>query len=465
MQDDAELLYASPRRVSRALDRLDEVGVRAVRLTAGWSVLAPGTRDRRPPPRFRPTDPASYVASGWRRLDRAVRGARARGMAVIIDIAFWAPIWGTAGDTSKRPRVGVKPRRLAQFARAVARRYSGHYDPPGRRRRLPAVRAFTIWNEPNLPNFLGPQWRDPRTRRLPASPHLYRRMVAAAYPAIKAVQPRSTVLVGGLAAYGQRGVPPLRFVRELACVDERLLPLARPECARFRRLPGDGFAHHPYSTNTTPDRVAPAATPDDAPVARVEELAELLAALTARGRIDPRLRDLYLTEYGYETDPPDPGAPFGPGRAARMSSWAEAIAARVPAVRTVAQFLVRDLPGGRGAQRVGRLRDWQSGLLFVDGRPKPLAHALPVPLHAERHEAGAVRLWGRVRPGAGRRAVRILEVDRAGNRRVAFEGETDERGIVERAVAAAPGTRFRIGRQLGERWSYGPPVDAIDPRR
>ena len=462
VQDDAELLYQSAERVSAALDLLDQAGVRAVRLTAGWSVLAPRPRAARPP-RFHSTDPSAYDAAGWARLDRAVRGARERGMAVIIDVAFWAPVWATAGDASKRPRVGVDPARLARFATAVARRYDGDFEPPGGGGRLPAVRAFTIWNEPNLPDFLGPQWRDPATRRLPASPHLYRHMVAAAYPAIKAVQPRSTVLVGGLAAYGRAGVPPLRFVRELACVDAQLRPLGRPECAGFRRVPGDGFAYHPYSTRTFPNHAERTATGDDAPLARLGELSRLLDALVAGGRLDPRLRDVYLTEYGYETNPPDPGAPFDPGRAARMSSWAEALAARVPAVRTVAQFLVRDLPGRAGAQREGGLSDWQSGFVFLDGRPKPLAAALPAPLHAERAPGGAVRLWGRVRPGRGRRPVRIEAIVPGRRARVAFRGETDERGILEHTLRARSGTLFRIARRVDGRWVPGPPVDAIGP--
>ncbi|MDQ4048192.1 MAG: hypothetical protein M3131_02260, partial [Actinomycetota bacterium] len=378
-------------------------------------------------------------------------------------IAFWAPVWATAGDASERPRVGIHPMRLARFAKAVAKRYDGNYEPPGGSGRLPAVRAFTIWNEPNLPDFLGPQWQDPGTRRLPASPHLYRRMVAAAYPAIKSVQPGSTVLVGGLAAYGRGGVAPLRFLRELACVDELLRPLQRPECAGFRRLPGDGFAYHPYSTRTFPNHAERTATPDDAPLARLGELAKLLSALVAGGRLDPGLRDLYLTEYGYETNPPDPGAPFGPERAARMSSWAEAIATRVPAVRTVAQFLVRDLPGRAGAQREGRLSDWQSGFLFLDGRPKPLAVALAMPLHAERGAGRAVHLWGRVRPGEGRQPVRVDAIAPGGRARAAFEGETDERGVLERTVRAGPRTLFRIARQVNGQWVTGPPVDAIDP--
>jgi len=288
--------------------------------------------------------------------------------------------------------------------------------------------------------------------------------VEAAYPAVKAVQPDALVLVGGLAAYGRRGgVAPLRFVRELACVDARLRPLRRPECARFRRVAGDGFAYHPYSTRTLPDQVEHDAEPDDAPLARIGSVAALLDRLAAAGRVDPHLREVYLTEYGYETNPPDPGAPFDPPRAARMSSWAEAIAAREPRVRTVAQFLVRDLPGRAGAQREGRLSDWQSGLLFGDGRPKPLASVLPAPLHARPGPRGRVRVWGRVRPGEGRRRVRVETMEPGGRTRVAFEGRTDRRGVLERTVPGGPTTLLRISRRSGDRWVRGPLVDVTEP--
>lgn len=465
MQDDAELLYAPPRRISKAFDRLEAAGVRAVRLTAGWSVLAPRPRASRRP-RFDARDPAEYDARGWARLDRAVRAAHRRGMAAMIDIGFWAPVWATDRDRSHHPRRYVDPLHLARFAQAVAQRYDGDYDPAGVAGRLPAVRTFTIWNEPNMPEFLGPQWRGPVAAGVPVSPHLYRRMVAAAYPAIKSVQPDAVVLVGGLAGYGRRGVPPLRFMRELACVDEGLSPLPRRECRDFERVPGDGLAYHPYSTHTEPDQVERTASADDAPLARLRQLGRLLDALAVAGRIDAGLRDIYVTEYGYETRPPDPGAAFAPARAARMWSWAEAIAARVPRVRTVAQFLVRDLPGagGAGARHEGQLSDWQSGLLFRDGRPKPLAAVLPAPLHAELAGDGRVRLWGRVRTGDGRRPVRIEGIEPGRRPRVIFEGETDDRGIVRHTLRAEPRTLFRIARRVGERWVPGPPVDVLAAR-
>lgn len=459
VQDDAELLFAGPERAARAFDLLERSGVRAVRLNAGWSQLAPGARATRRP-RFDAADPGAYRAAAWAPIDRGVRLARERGMAPMIDIAFWAPVWATAGDTSVRPRRRIDARAFAGFARAVARRYSGDYEPGGASEPLPAVRTFTLWNEPNTPGFLTPQ----RAGGSAASPHIYRRMLEAAYPAVKDEQPDSVVLVGALAAYGRaRGVPPLEFLRELACVDRALRPLRRPECRGFERVPGDGFSHHPYSTRTRPDRVERSASADDVPVARLGELSALLDRLAAAGRVDPRLRDIYLTEYAYETNPPDPGAPFDPPRAARMMAYAELIASREPRVRTVAQFLVRDLPPSPAGQRVGSLPDWQSGLLFADGRIKPLAIVLPAPLHAESAGEGYVRLWGRVRPGEGRRPVRIEAAARGGARRVVFQGRTDRQGVVERELPAPRGTLFRISRRERGRWIPGPPVDVIDP--
>lgn len=445
VQDDAELLFAGSARAKHAMDLLDRSGVRAVRLTAGWSQIAPGARSATKP-RFDASDPGAYRAKGWAPIDRAVRLARERGMAPMIDIAFWAPVWATDGDTSERPKTGIDPREYALFARAVARRYRDD------------VRTFTLWNEPNHPGFKAPQ----RNGRRAVSAHLYRHMVAAAYPAMKDEQPDSVVLVGGLAAHGRaNGVPPLEFLREMACVDRRLRPVDTVECADFRTIPGDGFAHHPYSTRTRPDEVERSASPDDVPLARIGRLIGLLDRLAATGRIARRLRDVYITEYAYESNPPDPGARYSPERAARMMAFAEALAAREPRVRSFSQFLVRDLPGTAGGQRVGELPDWQSGLEFADGRPKPLAAVLPAPLHAERVDSSFVRLWGRVRPGRGRRRLRIESARPPGGWRAVLDGRTDARGVVEQELQARRGTVFRIGRRESGRWVYGPVVDAL----
>ena len=448
VQDDAAFLFREPARVEQAMDLLHRSGVRAVRVTASWGQLAPDPRSDTKPD-FDATDPGAYNAEAWARIDRVVSLARDRGMAVMIDIAFWAPVWATDRDASERPKLGVDAKEFAAFSRAVARRYADK------------VGTFTLWNEPNHPDFLGPQ----RTGGRAATPHLYRRMVAAAYPAVKDEAPQSVVLVGGLAAHGRRnGVPPLEFLRDLACVDRALRPLATGECANFKPIPGDGFAHHPYSTRTRPDAVQRNASPDDVPLARIGKLADSLDRLATSGRISPKLRDLYLTEYAYESNPPDPGAIYTPERAARMMAFGEALAAREPRVRTFAQFIVRDLLGTSAGQRVGVVRDWQSGLEFIDGRPKPLTAVLPAPLHAERVDSQFVRIWGRVRPGEGRRRVRIEASLPPAPWRAVLDGRTDPRGVVEAEQPATEGTLFRIGRRDRGRWVYGPAVDVLRPR-
>ncbi len=443
VQDDAELMFSGAARAERAMDLLDRSGVHAVRLTASWSELAPATRSRRKP-RFDATDPGAYRASAWRPIDRAVDLARERGIAVMVDVGFWAPVWATDGDTSQRPRRRVDPSEFARFARAVARRYS---DKAG---------TFMLWNEPNHPSWLTPQ----RERRRAVSPHHYRRMVAAAYPAVKDEAPDAEVLIGGLASHGRRaGIPPLEFVRELACVDRRLRPVETGDCASFETVPGDGFALHPYSTQTAPDEVERGADSDDLPLARTGRLASVLDRLASSGRLAGGLRSIYVTEYGYETKPPDPGARYTPAGAARAMAFAEALAAREPSVRSFSQFLVRDLTGP-GAP-AGDVPNWQSGLLFADGRPKPLAFVQPAPLHVERVDPQFVRVWGRVRPGEGARPVRVQSRRGKGPWRDEVSGRTDRRGVVERELPAPTGTVFRIGRRDQGRWVYGPAVKPL----
>ena len=271
------------------------------------------------------------------------------------------------------------------------------------------------------------------------------------------------VLVGGLASHGRsNGVPPLEFLRAMACVDRRLRPVATGDCADFRPVPGDGFAHHPYSTRTRPDRVERSASRDDVPLARIGRLIGLLDRLAATGRIAPRMRDVYITEYGYESNPPDPGAPYAPDRAARMMAFAEALAAREARVRSFAQFLVRDLPGSVGGQRVGALSDWQSGLEFVDGAPQADGGRAT---RSPARRAGGRLVRAPVGPRPPRRGPAQgpdREHRTAGWRwRRVLDGRTDERGVVEQEIEARPGTLFRIGRRESGRWVYGPVVDAL----
>jgi hypothetical protein len=302
MQDDATFIYgASDEAVASALQRAEQLGVDRIRLTAAWSVLAPEADDDQEPS-FDASDPGAYTRNGWKHydpighwqaLDRAVRATVATGMRPMIDIGFWAPKWATSGDpNASRRTYNVNPQQYAEFVKALVKRYSGSYvakygtpappaqshstdsdalhtlfgalggqAAPGSRTEaaapssasagpklagdpLPKVSTWTIWNEPNHAGFIQPQWRRQGSRLVPNGPYVYRALVDAAYPAIKGLQPDSTVLVGATSSMGNEhpsretnGEAPLVFLRALACVDSKFRPVTSGPCANFRPLP------------------------------------------------------------------------------------------------------------------------------------------------------------------------------------------------------------------------------------
>jgi hypothetical protein len=425
LQDDAQFLHRSPAQVQRTAQQVAALGADRVRLTAGWSALAPAPFSRRTPGApFDASDSRTYDQDRWRSLDTAVKAITAAGLGVQIDLGFWAPRWAVAAPARNgaRERLYPDPHAFADFATAVARRYSGAFpDPVQRGRDLPAVRMFTTWNEPNHASFLGPQWVHDRYGTRPMSPHVYRSMHAAAYDAIKRVSERDLVLMGNTASTGsgvpgRGGVPPLEFLRTMACVGADLRPLTVPECRDFRPLRADGFAHHPYSRLTPPD--APGALPDDAPLADTAKLERLLGELAARGRIAGTL-PVYLTEYGYESREDDPFQPFTRDQQARFLGWSTYLAWRDPGVRMFAQFLLRDIDPAESGRKPGTrayYRDWQTGLFTASGEPKPAARAFKLPFFARTVGTGdtrAVLLFGQVRPGDAPREVRVERLDAA----------------------------------------------------
>ncbi len=403
VQDDAQVLHRSTREVRRTVRTLRALGVDWLRVTANWSFVAPAPRSPRRP-RFLASDPRAYPRGAWAKLDRAVREARSAGLAVSIDIAFWAPRWATARPAPEpdRQRDGIDPAAYADFAEAVVRRYGDR-----------AV-AYTIWNEPNYQVFLRPQWRVGAGNDggwEVASADAYRAMLFAAVPRIRRHASRALVLIGGTAALGTSAprtrndpVAPLRFARELTCVDASLRPVRTGACAGFRPLPGDGWAHHPYAPRRAPDVGDPA--PDTAVLADQGRLADLLDRLHAAGRTQRRL-GLWVTEFGYETNPPDPTQPVTLAEQARWMAEAEALALADPRVRSFAQFLFRDLPARPGDTPRERWGDWQSGLELPDGTDKPLMRSFARPLVVRRAGPGRVAVWGRIRPGHGRRPVTV----------------------------------------------------------
>ncbi len=267
---------------------------------------------------------------------------------------------------------------------------------------------------------------------MPASPDLYRRMLYDAVPRIREAAPDALVLIGGLSSLGESQgtdantrMAPLTFLRALACA----------ECPP---LPGDGFSMHPYSGALPPGEHDP--DPDTVRLADLDRLRALLDELYDAGRLEEDL-PIYLTEYGYQTNPPDPTWDVTPEQQARWLAEAEEIARAEPTVRSVAHFLHRDLPKREGENNPWG--DFQTGLLFEDGMPKPSHAAIALPLVAHADGTDRVRFWGLVRPGDGEQDARV-EVLEGEEWKTLFELETDAEGVFERTVVADPSATYRL---------------------
>jgi len=446
VQDDASLLHRTTEQVRASMQKLRGLGVDRVRLTANWSVLTRDTEAQRKPAGFDARDPGAYPQAHWVALDEAVRLARETGLKVMIDVGFWGPHWATDDAPGPRARTNVDPNHFADFTVAVARRYSGGWaplplvapaPPPSQDENLldalfggrpsggrppivvsgaplPRVDQFVLWNEPNHPSLLLPQWKGTGKAARPASPALYARMVRAAYPAAKSFRPDASFLLGNTSSDGGKAptgaVAPLRFIREMACVNAKLQPVRSGACKSYRRLPGDGWAHHPYPRQVRPDHPGRADRPDNARIGSLGGLSKLLRSLAGRGRIAMRLQRIHITEFGYETSRV-PGRPtLSQATQARWITWSEYVASKVPGVVTFAQFLLRDLPPGPVRVSTSKNRgfgEYYTGLQTVEGQDKLSAVSFTAGLFAQRQTLRRVLLWGRLRLGAGAKTITI----------------------------------------------------------
>jgi hypothetical protein len=142
---------------------------------------------------------------------------------------------------------------------------------------------------------------------------------------------------------------------------------------------------------------------------------------------------IWLTEYGYQTNPPD--HLLGVSYAAQATYMADAAlrAYLAPRVDILVQYLVRDEPDPAR---------WQSGLLNVHDIAKPSYDAFRFPL-VERSRTGLrTTLWGQVRPG-GSSTYRLQEL-RGGTWATVGVYRTSPRGYFTRTVRAGAGARFRV---------------------
>ena len=428
-QDDNHLVYASTATVTNTLDTLSKLGVQRIRATVLWRAISPDPSAIRPPAGFDATNPADYRATAWAPYDRLVELAAARGIGIDFNVSAPGPLWAMARGAVRAKYADdwmPSATRFGAFVSAVARRYSGDYAPAGGST-LPRVGFWSIWNEPNQPGWLAPQWQTVAGQHVIESAVLYRGYVDAAFTALARTghgPATDTILIGELAPEGSvhpaytyaDPIPPLPFLRALYCVDSGYRPLAGPAAADLgcpstptafvSAHPGlfdaTGFAHHPYAFFLAPS--AQMSDENFVPLSGLSRLEHALDAIFASYGVSRHL-PLYLTEYGYETNPPNPYRGVPPVTQALYVNEAEYMASRDPRVRSLSQFLLYDAPPDTRYPR-GSERYWstfQTGLLYADGTSKQSLDAYRLPIFVPHPVLGSGRsvfVWGRIRPAA-----------------------------------------------------------------
>jgi hypothetical protein len=492
-QDDPRILSQSAKIRDATLDEAKALGAQRIRVTAFWERFAPDATGASKPANFDGSNPDAYPEGVWKVLDAVIAGAKARGMTVNLNPTAPGPKW--AGSAFIEERLdGVtnpSPVEYAGFVAALGKRYSGTFTPAGASAPLPRIDYWSIWNEPNQGAWLAPQWTGAGSDAVEASPRRYRVLVATAWAALEATGhtvSTDTILVGDTAPKGvaskskvksvASAMPPLEFIQRLYCLDDDLQILTgaaakAQDCAEtpdpaafvaanpalFRMT---GYAHHPYELTFAPSE------PSEQPrkyvtTANLGLLTDQLDRIMARYAVTRKPIPLYLTEYGYQSSPPDRQGVTLNEQAAYINEG-EYIAWKNSRVKTLSQFLLVDDAPIAGTDKADKWSSsFQTGLRFGpesgrEGKAKPALAAYKVAFFLPNRKVSSsrkLRVWGHVRPGSGKKKVVLQLRGRTGSYKTFRTLTTNSSGFVSTTLRVRAGSRAaRLAWKSGSRTSY-----------
>jgi hypothetical protein len=295
------------------------------------------------------------------------------------------------------------------------------------------VSRWSIWNEPNQPQFLLPQYSS--GRHTPLSPRIYRNLFLAGQRGLRdGGLANAKVLIGETSPRGtSHVVAPLTFLRGVFCLDGRYRKVGK--CAK---LSPAGYAHHAYTTAQGP--LFKPKQPNDVTIGVISRLITALDRAARAGAIPAHL-PISLTEFGIQSTP-DPIVGVSQAKQSDYRSIAERLAYEQPRVSAFSQYLLRDDPPVPGVPRAERYPGFESGLRTNAGAPKLALTGFRLPLVAFRR-GSRVSLWGLARPASGRTRVTV-ESTSGGSFRKLFTTTTDSRGYFTRSTAFRSGRRYRL---------------------
>ncbi len=294
-------------------DRIARGGAKLIRTTLQWGEV----------------QPRRGQGYDWRSYDRLMTITAARGLG-FLPVLIGSPAW--AAPASAQPPYPRAMPEFLHFVRAAVHRYGpgGEFwrmNPDLRRK---PIRAWQVWNEPNLPAF----WADP-------DPAAYARLLRAMSRAIRSEDPGATIVLAGMP-------------RSVAArpIDDYLAELY--EIPGFARL-FDVVAVHAYAGD----------------VAGLKSVVDDARALMDRSGDGEK--PIWITEFGWASAGPARDtmrvkSPAEQAELLRGSVDAMRRAAAQSGVRVLVWYDLQDY--SRPPAEPDRFT-WHTGLFGSDGGPKP----------------------------------------------------------------------------------------------
>jgi hypothetical protein len=334
--DSGDAYFSPPASFYPDLGRLH---AKVLRVHLNWGGKL-GVATRRPVDGADPSDPAY----NWSRYDEIVLRAADENVQVLFTI-FGSPAWANGGQLPTRAPHHAAD--LVDFSFAAAQRYGGEFMRDDGTV-LPRVRYWTAWNEPNLTIGLVPQWKRVGKHWVIQSAIDYARICNAVVDGV-----HGTLIPGEKVACGDTGP---RGNNAPASERPTTSPIAFLRAMKRAGATGfDAYAHHPYPSG-------PSETPTTRPTGSTAVTFGNLDTLVVEVTKLYGHKEIWLDEYGYQTNPPDDDLGVTPAKQARFLTQSVALARKNPRVTMLLWFLVRD---------EHRLIGWQSGLETWDGKRKP----------------------------------------------------------------------------------------------
>jgi hypothetical protein len=201
-------------------------------------------------------EPNSANEDDWTKVDRIVDDATKDHLSLILNVTGTPP-WARSPDATTNVQFPPDLHTYATFTGKIAARYKGR------------VAAYELGNEPNhVKSFATPD------------PKLYEQVLQLSYPLIKAADPATLVLTGGLGGTTGKGV---------VGGDEYLEDLYKAGAKPYF----DGVSYHPYTYPLLPS--------DDSGSRSWSRMLHARQVMVENGDADKKI---WVTEYGAPTGGP-----------------------------------------------------------------------------------------------------------------------------------------------------------------